>query len=87
MGFYDLHAPSPGLLQLAPHTVASPNAACCGLQGQGTYCCPPCLQSDGFVPVLQGIGGYHAGAFILLELDEQQCCKDRLVGTIRCVDG
>lgn len=74
-------------MQPALHAAGSPYAASCGLQCRGTYCCPPCLQSDGFVPVLQGIGGYHAGAFILLELDEQQCCKDRLVGTIRCVDG
>ncbi|PRW57142.1 transcription factor GTE8-like [Chlorella sorokiniana] len=45
------------------------------------------LEPDICALVLQGIGAYQANTFIVLELDTEQCSRQRLVGTIRRVDG
>ena len=45
------------------------------------------LQEKKFADVLKAIGAYQPGSWLLLELDAEQCSKERLVGTIRCVDG
>ena len=50
-------------------------------------CSPPPLQPLIFVLVLEAIGADQPGSWFLLELDAEQCSKERLVGTIRCVDG